>query len=449
MPALQVFASYAQIINQKRIIRSARRLEQLRRSRASHELPDAEPISNDVEIQRREEDIEALRNELHFFAGLFPESRIVGSVGLLNNPSGRVTPSVYLRHGLERHPSLSPEFLFKLNLRVDYRCYISDPLDIARYSNELRMVASKALNQSRFLEAGDANFVLGTYYFDVCDYIRALVCYKNSHEIWLNNPRHYAGELCKAAAHVADTHHRLGEYDQAEEWRHRAISDVKRHIEQFGIGEWTADYAVNYFLYKMVNGYPPGFPLQPDSQPRSMSVEERYVTAFGSHGTELAEICAAIAAGDSVFAPLIHHTSAVRRAAWEPRRAIEELHSEFEHVRKWLLAHLRIFLSAVKIAMYVDETEGMQSCSEETLLYLIEGAKQCEDPLFSPYWYADCLLTAYALCIRYSSNPEQAEVLFPLLQQALAKIGRRDRLQIAYAARRKDQAFNPLWLLAE
>lgn len=439
-PMLRVLARYMQIISRETSVRSPYKAELVREGRIPAELLDTEPIS-DIEYQKRKDDEASLLNELHFFAGLFPRSSIADTMGKIAGGSNPLTPSLYLRHGLERHPSLSGA--------VSYDLYITVPPHLSFYFKELRITGIKALRERRFFEAGNAYFTLGTYYFDVCDYTCALACYKRSHEVWLNDSRRYAGELCKAAAHVADTYYRRGSYSQSEAWRLRAIVDVKRHVDQFGVGEWTADHAVNYSLYKMVLGYPPGFPQQPTVQPPFQYLDDAYEMFFGDYATDLADIAEDIGSNGAVFTPWLHHTFDVRSAAWGPRVAMESLRSQFESVREWPLTHLRLFLSAVKIAMYVDETEGTQGCSEETLLHLIEGAKQCDMALFSPYWYADFLLTAYILLVRYGRNPEQAETLLPLLQRALSKIGRLDRLRIAYTARRRNQAFNPLWLLAE
>jgi hypothetical protein len=222
---------------------------------------------------------------------------------------------------------------------------------------------------------------------------------------------------------------------------------VRDYVLQHGPREWTADHASNLALYRMICGFIPSFPGTIESISPPATMRERYAEIFGEAGSTMAQVCGnSIGSDETVLAPAFAYISARRRAAHEPRRALEELTEWLERLRDWPTAHMHFFLAAVKIAMYIDETEGTLSCSVDTTEH-VRYVAQAFQRLEFPYWYADALLTCYILWKRYQgATVTESESLFKELLRAYASNGRTDRMRIAYAATRDE--FNPLWLLA-
>jgi hypothetical protein len=425
-------------------------------------------VRSDAEYPRRQEDMSALHFALLYFLSLFARNREAYEISNAYDGSSVIPPETYLQHGLEQHP-------FRKNVMYPFRgssFFMQAGKPEPGYKARLRIEGLRNRHERRFFEAGSKFFALGTAYFDEANYTGALRSYKHAHEIWSSEPRECAGERCKAAVRVADTYYRMGKQNDAEDWKRRAIADVRRHLETHGLEEWTADPGVNFFIVKAMHDYPPAFPAaleafdldDEDEEPSEDTVEEWasavawWTEVFGEVGGRLVHLIEKVRNPEDVYEPEMARILAHEEAGWDARGAIQRLRGQWEPTKAWELERIKVFLSVVKIAMYVDETEQTKSLGTETLQDVVAAAETCRDQLCSPYWFADALLTAYVLVVRYGyGNEADAHQLFPKLQVALSKAKRRDRLDIAWAARDlpepaenyKGTVFNPLWLLAE
>jgi tetratricopeptide (TPR) repeat protein len=410
-----------------------------------------------------------LEDELIYFSSIFPLlPKVHEDFRMIGIPKeAMVTP--YLSQGVEHHPFVHDELHDLLGDQSEHS---------APHVVTLRKQALRAEYEGNLFEAGNIYFALGTYYFDRSDFTCALANYKRSHDIWSrNDPRYYVGELCKAATRVSDTYSRLGRYDEALTWRSEvAFASVASHIKQYGLDEWLGGVAENYFLHCATRD--PRLPAPSLSQLRLNHIKQHYwkpedrgddhpesaeevITEtdedwhtyhFGEgsrdelEGSQLAIVNSV----RIVFGTAFRFTLAPADGTRQPREYINLLQTEHDLAMTWPLARPKLRLFMVKMYMYLDETEGTRSSSDDTLRDVRAAAQVFKEELKSPYWYADSLLTAYVLCARYDcGTPEQAEALFQELWDAHHKIRRTDRLRIALAARDKKLHFDPLWLFAE
>ena len=399
---------------------------------------------------RRHNDQWALIDEMWHFKSIFPES----------------AKDIDLRLG-EMEKEVRINKLPHLLLGCEFHPFWEDSIDAYRQWDAPQVFADAGevwLQERQYLNSGNAYFSLGTLYFDAGAYPDSLRSYQRSHEVWSHNPRYFAGELCKAAARVADVYHRMGRSEEAEQWRLKAITGVKEHIGSFGIKEWTGDHAANYFLFKMLLGYPQGITgsnARVATQAFKIDLTNLYEPWFGPVGAELDNLARDLMWDSGVFFEGYRRSLAHSIAADDPIEAAKVIAEVSDRVtlKEWPAAHMRLSLSSVKIGMHVIEAKdsieinvfkggGRRIWEDRIVDTLISGAHYFDKITRSPYWYGECLLAAYVLCARYGyGNAYQAEHLAQSLRKPFASIGRTDRLELARAA--KDADFNPLWLLAE
>jgi tetratricopeptide (TPR) repeat protein len=387
------------------------------------------------------DDLDFANLEIDHFLAEYANKVGVDAYGALGSPD--VSPVPCLCTGAERHP-LAEQVVWAPGSTTDQR---------SEHLFSIRKLAIEAHYNRWAYEAAQSQHALGQLYFDVGNYKLARDMLERAWFMWWDlSPVKHAGELCKTGALVADCHHRLGDYDEAETSRNIIIDWVKSVLERDHINFWTADAGANYSLYKMLCGYPLRFPELVDSRGEPVTPDAPYLRIFGKDGGLMHHLRDQRISKGSIYLPMQMHTSALRRAAWQPKKALGNLRYA-EQVsaahQQWPLSKLKYLLTSAKIHMYLDETTGTSYSTAETLEQILAAAETAEQ-LHMLYWKADALLTAYVLCVRFGCGTEtDGYRLFPRLQVASSQAKQRHRLEVAETARDSEQPFTALWLLGE
>jgi hypothetical protein len=408
----------------------------------------------DQERDRRLNDKNALFAELVDYYRMFPKPSLSSDTNISytdTHAANSITlPGLLLGNEWGADFYHSRSYQYRSDYHRPFRYMKGWRIATAPRASVVRKIALKAELENMLNSAAFHYFCLGTIHFDQSEYRISYHAYKRAYEIWSNlqDCERYIGEICKASARLSDSCRRMGNYAEAEYWRNYTAQLVNRHLQEYGLNEWTADPAVNAAVFRMVCTQIPYFPLPMGKKTKIMDFREKYQQIFGEVGATLADI---IATNDETVVSFdTFYHSMCAEAMRETERAHRKMLDLAEKAAswEWHFAERRCLVAATKIEMFMCKRAGdLIPPSPQRFRSLIEAAKLFGE-LPSPYWRADALLTAWVFGIRTGSiSGDDARRLITLCWEAHYDISRLDRMKIAFAAKSDD--FNPLWLLAE